>query len=279
MKKILAVSGGVDSMLLLWRFRNDEDAVVAHFNHGTRSSANEDAEFVEQMSEKYGIEFFYGEAKLGPDVSEAEARNARYNFLKTVSLDQGGIIYTAHHLNDLAETIAINITRGTGWRGLAPFSDMNIERPFINEKMTKEDILKEAANLGISYRQDPTNTEENYLRNRLREKFSQMSKNDLLEIYDLFQRQTLLRKEIEETCISLVDDIVSGQGYRRDAFRALDDKVAIEILREICLQNYISLTRPQTIDLLEAIRHYLPGKKFNLPKDKMVTIRKEMFYF
>ena len=281
MKKILAVSGGVDSMLLMYHFRDDKDAVVAHFNHGTRKSADDDAKLVRRMALEYGLEFFDKKAELGPDVSEAEARKARYDFLYEMvdKYDGDAKIYTAHHLNDLAETIAINLVRGTGWRGLAPFSDTKVVRPFIAEKMTKADILAEAAKEGIIYRQDPTNTEDNYLRNRLREKVFLLGRDELLKIAELYEKQVVLRSEIEEICESIASEMRDDNKYPREIFRDLDDNVAMEILREVCAANNISLTRPQLHDLLIAVREYLPGKKFNLPKDRFVEIRKSWFAF
>lgn len=291
MKKILAVSGGVDSMLLLWRFRNDKDAVVAHFNHGTRPSADADAELVQKKASEYGMEFFYEKVELGEGVSEAEARKARYDFLNDVLEQvstQAGIaseakIFTAHHLNDLAETIAINLLRGTGWRGLAPFSDARIEQPFIAEKMTKNDILVEAAKNGIIFRQDPTNVEENYLRNRLRKNVAAMKKDELLKIYNLYERQAKIRQEIETITGSLVADVAEQKmptghmQYSRVFFRLLDDDVALEVLRSVVTRCDVSLTRPQLKDFLTAVREYLPGKRFNLPGDRMAEIRKNWF--
>ena len=281
MKKILAVTGGVDSMFLMYRFRDEKDTVVAHFYHGTRKSADDDAKLVRRMALEYGLEFFDKKAELGPDVSEAEARKARYDFLYEMVDKYNGDakIYTAHHLNDLAETIVINLVRGTGWRGLAPFSDTKVVRPFIAEKMTKSDILAEAAKEGIIYRQDPTNTEDNYLRNRLREKVSLLGRDELLKIAELYEKQVVLRSEIEETCESIASEMCDDNKYPREIFRDLDENVAMEILREVCAANNISLTRPQLHDLLIAVREYLPGKKFNLPKDRFVGFRKNWFSF
>lgn len=281
MKKILAVSGGVDSMLLLWRFRNDKGVVVAHFNHGTRESADADAELVRKTAEKYGLEFFYEKAELGADVSEADARKARYDFLYKVQKKMGedSVIVTAHHLNDLAESVAINFMRGTGWRGLTPFSDTRIQHPFIEDGLTKIDILKEAAKNGIIYRQDPTNVEDNYLRNRLRASIANLNKIELMKIYELYKKQMALRYEIEEISAGIVNEINEDESYPREIFRELDDDVVMEILRKILMQNNLSLTRPQMVDFLSAIRNYLPGKKFNLPGDRMVVMKKKVFKF
>ena len=81
MKKILAVSGGIDSVVMLHLLK-DEAPIVAHFDHGIRPNSHEDAEFVEKLASGYGLEFEVGRAKLGAECSEATARTARYDFLR-----------------------------------------------------------------------------------------------------------------------------------------------------------------------------------------------------
>ena len=275
MKKVLAISGGVDSMVLLDIFADDPEAVVAHFNHGTRTSADDDTKFVEQAARTYGIPFYLGSAKLGADVSEADARKARYNFLSQVAKKVDGKIYTAHHINDLVETVAINIMRGTGWRGLSPFGNENVVRIFLeSEPKTRADIDAYAASHDISFRQDPTNVEDKYLRNRVREKVGLMSKIELLEVFELYKKQSVLRQEIEQIISSILP--VDGR-FNRGIFAELDDCVAVEILRASLARAGISATRPQILDFLSAIRNYAPEKSFNLPGGKMVVLHKTYF--
>lgn len=275
MKKVLAISGGVDSMVLLDIFADDSEAVVAHFNHGTRASADDDTKFVEQAARAYGIPFYLGSAKLGADVSEADARKARYDFLSQVAKKVDGKIYTAHHINDLVETVAINIMRGTGWRGLSPFGNENVVRIFLeSEPKTRADIDAYAASHDISFRQDPTNVEDKYLRNRVREKVGLMSKIELLEVFELYKKQSVLRQEIEQ----IISSVLPADGrFNRGIFAELDDRVAVEILRAGLARSGISATRPQILDFLSAIRNYAPEKSFNLPSGKMVVLHKTYF--
>lgn len=272
MKKVLAISGGVDSMFLLWKYRNDSDAVVAHFNHGTRASADDDARFVERKAKEYGLPFYMKKVKLGPNVSEASARAARYDFLEELAKAVGGEIYTAHHLNDLCETVAINLVRGTGWRGLAPFYNHNIKRPFIH--IPKSEIHKMAAENEIEFRQDPTNNEEKYLRNRIRATLDTIDDDLLKRIDSLYLSQSKIRSETEGTVSQL---LTNEKIYNRNWFKELDNTVAIEILREIASRNMVSLTYPQLLDFLKAIRTYAPHKKFNLPGGRFATIYKDYF--
>ena len=262
-------------MALLDIFGSDDDAVVAHFNHGTRPSADDDAKFVERTAHNYGLPFYLGSAKLGANVSEADARKARYDFLSQVAKKVDGKIYTAHHINDLVETIAINMMRGTGWRGLSPFGNENVVRVFLeSEPKTRADIDVYASIYSLVFRQDPTNVEDKYLRNRIREKVSLMSRDELLIVFELYKKQSILRQEIEQ----IISSILPSDGrFNRGDFAELDDDIAAEILRAGLAQIGVSATRPQILDFLSAIRNYAPEKSFNLPGGKMVVLHKTYF--
>ena len=82
LKKFLAVSGGIDSVVMLYLMRNDESVVVLHFDHGIRPSSAEDCEFVKRLAKQYGLPFISEQAKLGEDCSEERARKERYAFFK-----------------------------------------------------------------------------------------------------------------------------------------------------------------------------------------------------
>ena len=279
MKLILAVSGGVDSMALLAMYAH-ADIVVAHIDHGTRKSSAEDADFVRRKCQELGVKFYETRLKLGEGVSEELARKKRYEFLKTIQEKEGGTICTAHHLDDVLESIAINLIRGTGWRGLTPFYGDELVRPFIISKMWKRDVLKFAGERNIRFRQDPTNYEADYLRNRVREKMAELDETTQADIIELFEKQNELRGKIEKIVTELAKQTVVGKNFhKKELILAADEKVALEVLREICLIHGYSLTRKQLADFLAAIKTYAPHKKFNLPKNHFVTILKNYFEF
>lgn len=279
MKLILAVSGGVDSMALLAMYKQ-ADIVVVHIDHGTRKSSAEDAKFVRQKCQKLGVKFYETKLGLGEGVSEELARQKRYEFLKTIQEKEGGTLCTAHHLDDVVESIAINLIRGTGWRGLTPFYGDELVRPFIISKMWKRDVLKFAGEHGVCFRQDPTNYEAYYLRNRIREKMTELNKTTRADIINLFEKQIELRGKIEKLVTELVKQTVVGKNFhKKELFLTADEKVALEVLREICLIHGYSLTRKQLGDFLLAIKTYAPHKKFNLPKNHFVTILKNYIMF
>ncbi len=289
MKRILAVSGGVDSMVLLDIFKSDPNILVAHFNHGTRKSADTDAEFVKKRCGELGVDVTVGQAELGPDVSEEAAREARYKFLFGLRDDimkrvpgEEVLIYTAHHLDDLVESVYINILRGTGWRGLTPFNTAGVFRPFLSGDVllpeSKADILTYAARNEISFREDPTNSLDKYMRNRIREKIKTMDPEEHFDLNQkmkkLYNSQVKIRGEIEEILESLMPE---DGVFKREWFSDLDDSVATEILRFALERKDIKLTGPQLSDFLSAIRTYAPEKKFNLPEDRLITIHKNHF--
>lgn len=279
MKLILAVSGGIDSMALLAMYAH-ADIIVAHIDHGTRKSSAKDANFVRQKCQELGVKFYETKLELGEGVSEELARKKRYEFLKTVQEKEGGTLCTAHHLDDVLESIAINLIRGTGWRGLTPFYGDELVRPFIVAKMRKRDVLKFAGEQNICFRQDPTNYEAAYLRNRVREKMAELDETTRADIIELFERQNELRRKIEKLVTELAKQTVVGKNFhKKELILAADEKVALEVLREICLMHGYSLTRKQLADFLSAIKTYAPHKRFNLPKNHFVTILKNYFEF
>lgn len=316
-KKILAVSGGIDSMVLLERFfrADPENIVVAHFNHGTRTSADLDEQFVFSRCKELKVPFETMKIMLGEGVSEELARQKRYNFLYHVANKYGGEIYTAHHLDDLIESIAINLIRGTGWRGLTPFSDNRIHRPFIEMRFYKTDILRFAAENKVLFREDPTNSTDDYLRNRVRSKLLIMPRAEKERLIDFYKRQTIIRQEIEELCESIFNflliknssdeinggvdshsgadftsvfyaksEVLSDIKIRKDFFLGnsflgnnenYTEETVEEVLRFICEKIGVNLTRIQLKDFLRAIRTYGTNKKFNLPRDKMAVIGRD----
>ena len=119
---VIAVSGGVDSVVLLDLMAQVSDCtlIVAHVDHGIRKDSHLDRQFVEKVANKYKLEFYYTEANLGANASEEAARKARYEFLRNIKDKTGArAIITAHHQDDLLETLILNVLRGTKRKGLS----------------------------------------------------------------------------------------------------------------------------------------------------------------
>lgn len=170
-KLVLAVSGGVDSVVLLdliAQAHPKSNITVAHVNHGMRKEAKGDEKFVMELAEKYGLEFVLGNFNL-VGKSEAAARKARYDFLEKVRKKTGSkYILTAHHLDDQAETLILNLARGTGPLNFWGMNNLegNIFRPLLG--IPKVEIENCARQRKLKWVTDSSNNNLKYARNRIR---------------------------------------------------------------------------------------------------------------
>lgn len=257
---VVAVSGGVDSIVLLDKLvrRGGAKLVVAHFDHGIRVDSADDAAFVATLAKRYELEFEMRREELGPRASEAIARDRRYTFLREVAARHGDApIVTAHHADDVIETIAINIERGTGWRGLAVL-DSDLIRPLLH--VPKRVIIDYAHQHNLVWREDSTNQDTTYLRNEFRARISaQFRHEDTEMLYGLWRTQLDLKRRIDSETKEILAK--TGPDYSRHFFTSIDTDSAIELLREVCSREVgFSPTIPQRERLLHAIKTLQPGK-------------------
>lgn len=262
---VVAVSGGVDSVVLLDMLArgelktDDDELIVAHFDHGIRAESAADAKFVRGLAEHYGLPFETKREELGAGASEELARERRYAFLRDVAKRHDGRIVTAHHADDVVETIAINLTRGTGWRGLAVLDSPDIERPLLDR--TKQELQTYAKEHGLLWHEDATNADTTYLRNDLRQRLAGLDSEThrLLRLYR--DRQVFIRKEIDNE----TKRIVRPSPYARYLFIMAPEPAAIELLRRVFVRETgVSPTRPQLATALLAIKTYKQGKRYEV---------------
>lgn len=176
---VVACSGGPDSMCLLKLLLNIRDKknikiVVAHVNHNVRKESNNEKLEVEKYCNCNNIIFEYLLIeKYDSDNFHDYARNIRYNFFdKTVKKYKAKYLMTAHHGDDLMETILMRIVRGSTLRGYAGFNREStyngymLVRPLITK--TKKEIQEYMDNNGLWYAIDESNFKDVYTRNRYR---------------------------------------------------------------------------------------------------------------
>ncbi|MEO5691455.1 MAG: tRNA lysidine(34) synthetase TilS [Candidatus Saccharimonadales bacterium] len=175
MKYVVAVSGGIDSVVMLDVLvsSTEDEFVIAHYDHGIREDSSEDAELVRSLAKTYGLVFETYEDKLGPSTSEADAREARYRWLESVMETHGAdAIATAHHQDDVIETMIINLIRGTGWRGLISLGNREkLIRPLLS--WPKIQIATYAIEHNLVWHDDSTNDDMSFLRNYIRYRYVQ----------------------------------------------------------------------------------------------------------
>ncbi|MCK8494349.1 tRNA lysidine(34) synthetase TilS [Spirosoma sp. RP8] len=179
---LLAVSGGLDSMVMTELFHQTKRLfAIAHVNFGLRGAESDaDAHFVQNKAEQYGVPFHqirFDTAAIAEErgVSiQMAARNLRYDWFRELARQHDyDCIATAHHKNDMLETLLLNLTRGTGLAGLHGIAakQQRSEREIIIRPLlfaTRDQLADYATEKAVTYREDSSNANDKYARNRIR---------------------------------------------------------------------------------------------------------------
>jgi tRNA(Ile)-lysidine synthase len=204
---VVALSGGPDSTALLTVLAPiaqelDLSLIIAHFNHGLRGAeSDEDENFSRDLSEKMGLAFVSGkmdQIKGKKGISPEDFyRRQRYDFLNKIFEDyQAQKIALGHNLQDQAETVLLNLLRGSGLEGLKgflPMRDGKFIRPLI--EISRQEIIFFLNEAGIPYRHDSSNKNKIYLRNQIRselipylkEKFNPKIEENLAQMAEILR--------------------------------------------------------------------------------------------
>ena len=246
---LLAVSGGADSMVLSSLFKiSNLKFEIAHINYHFRGEdSNLDQKIVENFCTTNQIKFHL------KDITEEEkskmtslqnwARKIRYDyFFRILEEENLDYIVTAHHLNDELETFFINLSRGSGIKGLSgiPKNENSILRPLL--KFTKAEIYAFAEENHIDFREDKSNQKDDYLRNKIRNHLTPK----LLEIFPQFLEHfgeslnylssvnEFYQNEIEKTFQEiLVSEDEEGFTLNKEILLQKPKVLIIEIIRKL----------------------------------------------
>ncbi|MCK5732092.1 MAG: tRNA lysidine(34) synthetase TilS, partial [Tenericutes bacterium] len=176
---LLAISGGIDSMVLLHNMNELKSKMniqiaVAYMDHQKRDNSNLDYELVMSTCKELNIDCFT-EKLINNDKKNFHdyAHKERYNFFVRIAKKiNANKIILAHNLNDNAETVLMRITRGSsfeGYRGILPvskYSDVLIIRPLLD--VSREEIVAYQQKYAITFNEDSSNSKNTYTRNRFR---------------------------------------------------------------------------------------------------------------
>jgi len=178
-KLLVGLSGGVDSVVMAHILAQiKQPFAIAHCNFKLRGKASDgDADFVKSLASKFKCQYFQKEfdtttfAAQNKISVQMAARDLRYTWLEEVRKGNSfQFIVTAHHADDQLETILMNLVRGTGLKGLSGMKAKNsyVIRPML--ALNKEEITAYAEQHNIAFREDASNKETKYKRNKLRHK-------------------------------------------------------------------------------------------------------------
>ena len=250
---ICAVSGGADSMALLWALyllkeEWDLDLSAAHFNHRLRGEESDrDEAFVRDFCEGYGIPLVVGSGKVetGKKGLEAAARDARYAFFSTLP----GKIATAHTADDNAETLLMHLIRGTGLKGLggiAP-SRNRLIRPMLS--VTRSDVEAFLEEYAVSHIEDSSNGTDDFLRNRIRRHVMPLLKEENPRLGENLSAAALRLRQDEQ----VLQDAATAASRNVTDLRLIPPAVRTRVLEQILKESGVREPEAVHIRLLESL--------------------------
>lgn len=231
-KKILiAISGGLDSVVLSQLFYELGFSItLAHCNFQLREKESDlDAAFVQEFAKKRGIALFIKKidthtyAKKHKLSTQVAARNLRYTwFSELTNQHKLNFIATAHHANDNLETFLINLSRGTGLDGLLgiPENQHNIIRPLL--PFSRKEIETFAIQNSLTWREDKSNSETKYLRNKIRHQITPILKELNPSILDAFRKTILNLHDSKQIVQDRIDQITPTIVSKENEFEKIN---------------------------------------------------------
>lgn len=257
---LVGLSGGADSVCLLFMLKKFKcmerlgktEILAAHLNHGIRGEeAGRDEEFVKDLCEKLSVELFCKTLDIpalaieSNEGEEETGRRYRYSFFREVlEARGGGVIATAHHKNDLAETVLINLARGTGLTGLAGIKAKNKEivRPLLC--ITRKEIERYNGDNDLDYVTDSTNEQDIYTRNYLRNNViplieANVNPGLIQHIYSMSDIALRADEYLEEQAGKLFGKCSEDSGHISIPVKSLSDekKIVREYFYRLCFKK------------------------------------------
>lgn len=251
---VLGVSGGPDSMALLHLMTTikkaiDIEVICAHVNHNTgRPGQSEEQEFVKRYCKNNGV-IFEGMTieDYGDDNFHNEARSKRYHYFEQIVRKyQAKYLLTAHHGDDLIETILMRIVRGSTLRGYSGFSKVvpmdgyTILRPLIH--VTKDEILEYNKINKITYAEDSSNSKDVYTRNRFRKyivpEFKKEDKNVHQKFYKFSKTLLEYNDYIDKQVEKIIPTVLPQNILNIEEFNKLEKVIQMKVIYYFLEKTY-----------------------------------------
>jgi len=268
---IVAVSGGVDSMVLLSIALNHSNNVVcAHVHHNLRKESDEEQKLVEDYCKKNDVIVETIKLEYEDKFTEEIARNKRYTFFEEVLNKYGSkTLLTGHHGDDLIETILMRIVRGSTLKGYAGIEQIStretykILRPLLH--MNKEEIYRYAEENNIPFMEDKTNEEDTYTRNRFRNTVLPFLKEECKDVNAKFLKYS---RELLDYHY-YVDSVIPAKINKMEEFRELDEFMQKQKLKafihSIYQENINKISDTHINNMINLIHDGESNSTINLP--------------
>lgn len=292
-KVLIGVSGGPDSITLLnILYKLGYNICTAHINHGIRESADDDEKFVVNFCEERNISCFVKKVKLKEIESdmtlEELGRKIRYDYFKEISLQEGcNKIATAHNANDNAETVLMNIIRGSGMAGLKgiEISRGNIIRPLL--EITRKEIEEYCDGEVLNPCHDETNDEVIYTRNKVRLELIPYIENNInSNIVNNINRMSEIISENEEyitkqtdiyyrECLTYEEEnrLLCNLKKFNEYEIAIRKRLIIRFISKV-LGNVKDIEKIHIEDILKLCKNNVGGKYLTPNKNIKITVNK-----
>ncbi|MBR1413142.1 MAG: tRNA lysidine(34) synthetase TilS [Bacilli bacterium] len=292
---IVACSSGPDSMCLLnilleYRNRKKINVICAHVNHNVRAQSKLEEEYIREFCKNNNVELEYMKIESYNNINfHADARNIRYQFLdKLVQKYKANYVMTAHHGDDLIETILMKIIRGSNLDGIAGIrletnkNNYKLVRPLIY--VTKEDCIEYNNQNNIKYFIDESNKEDDYLRNRIRHHILPQLKKENEQIHTKFlefSEELLITNEfINNHVKTIIPTIINNNKLDIDKFKTIDKIIQIRIIQYMLKDNYDNtdkLNKKHLNAIIELIYDNKPNLSIDLPDNKIAVKEYNIF--
>lgn len=277
-KCIVSVSGGADSMMLLFLLmQTDYQIEVVHFNHLKREQSNDEADLVKTYCEQNSIPFHYYFIKVDEGNFHHQAHKLRLHYLKEAAkVSKSTYIFTAHHLDDLFENVLMKITRGSNLLGYAGMQLAHKEKSITYVKpllyTTKKEILDFVKEHQIPFLDDQSNEENNYLRNRYRHAvvpiMKQENSNLLNQIGQYNMQVTKAFKFIRKTTLSL---LTNKKEIDLFTFKTLDPAIQEDMIAYLLEAHHFNISYDMIMQIKDMLLQNKPNARYQLSKTYYFT--------
>lgn len=281
---VIGLSGGPDSMCLvdiLQKIPIKINIICAHINHNVRKESYEELEFVKKYCETNYLTIYttkFAKKNNEMEYNEAELRELRYAYFeKIVKENNAKYLFTAHHGDDLVETILMRISRGSNIKGYSGFQIITPKNGYFIVKpliyMTKQDILLYNKEHQIKYVLDKTNYSDKHTRNRYRQNVLPFLKKENEHIHlkylkfsnELYKYYNYVDKEVtKELTKRYKNKILDIKNYTKlDAL--IQNKIIERILDDNYEKNLYLVSDKHMYLILDLINNPRPNIELNLP--------------